>query len=384
MSGPRVVVASDKFKGSLTAAEVATALGAGISRSAPGAQVSRVPVADGGDGTLAAALEAGFERVEVMVEGPTGEPVRTAYARRGTTAVVELADASGLGRLPAGPDPLRASTTGTGQLLAAAADAGCREVVLGVGGSCSTDGGAGLAVGLGARVLDGRGRPVPPGGAGLASAALLDLVPAQDRLAGVHVVLASDVDNPLLGAAGAAAVYGPQKGATPADVARLEAALGHWADLVARTTGHDLRDVPGAGAAGGAGFGALALLDAEPRSGVETVLSLVGFDDAVAGADLVVTGEGSLDEQSLRGKAPVGVLAAARRHGVPVVAVCGRTTLSREALRAAGFDRVWSLADLEPDPQRSMTHAAELLARVGEDVGALVGCSSDRVTPVPR
>jgi glycerate kinase len=358
-----VLLATDKFKGSLTAAEVAAALGRGLAR--PGVSVSRVPVADGGDGTLDAALAAGFTRVPVRVTGPVGEPVDTAYARRGTTAVVELADASGLLRLPGATAPLTASTHGTGELVAAALDAGCGTVVLGVGGSCSTDGGAGLVTGLGGRVLDRSGAPVPPGGAGLARATALDLDPLRARLAKVRVVLASDVDNPLLGPAGAAAVYGPQKGATPDDVVRLEQALTSWADLVARTTGRDLRAVPGAGAAGGAGFGALALLGAELRSGVETVLELVGFDDAVREADLVVTGEGSLDEQSLRGKAPVGVLAAAARHGVPVVAVCGRTTLAPETLREVGFAGAHALTDLEPDPARCMTDAARLLTTLG-------------------
>jgi glycerate kinase len=365
----KVVVASDKFKGSLSAAEVAESLSRGLRGTAPAAQVTRVPVADGGDGTLAAALDAGFERCPVTVAGPTGVPVDTAYARRGGTAVVELADASGLVRLVDGPAPTSATTVGTGEVIGAAIDAGCREIVLGVGGSCSTDGGAGLAVGLGARVLDRAGGPVPPGGAGLTRAVELDLAPLRARLRGVRVILASDVDNPLLGGDGAAAVYGPQKGATPADVQTLDRALGHWADLVAATTGQDVRDEPGAGAAGGAGFAALSLLGAEMRSGIETVLELTGFDEAVAGADLVVTGEGSLDEQSLRGKAPVGVLRAAGRLGVPVVAVCGRTTLTPDALRAAGFVRTWALSSREPDPSRSMTRAAVLLEEVGRDLG---------------
>ena len=338
----RIVVASDKFKGSLPAAGVADALARGIHRVLPSASVVAVPVADGGDGTLAAAAAAGFTLVPVTVTGPTGEPVRSAYARRDGTAIVELADASGLDRLPGGFAALTAGTRGTGELVAAAVDAGCSVVVLGVGGSCSTDGGAGIAVALGARVLDGSGTPVASGGAALAGAATLDLAPVSARLAGVRVLVATDVDNPLTGPSGAAAVYGPQKGASPADVAVLDAALGRWADLVAATTGRDVREVPGAGAAGGAGFGALALLGAEVRSGIETVLDLVGFDDAAAGADLVVTGEGSLDAQSLRGKAPMGVLVAAGRLGVPVVAVCGRSLLTPDELSAAGLLRTWS------------------------------------------
>lgn len=369
----KTVIASDKFKGSLTAAEVASALTDGLRRARPGLEIVRVPVADGGDGTLAAALEAGFERCPVTVEGPTGEPVATAFARRGDVAVVELADASGLLRLPGPPAALTASTIGTGQLLAAAVDAGCTDIVLGVGGSCSTDGGAGILVGLGARILDSAGQSLPLGGAALVDAATLDTSPLRRRLDGVRITLACDVDNPLLGPSGAAAVYGPQKGASPEDVTTLEAALTAWAGLVAQTTGRDLRAAPGAGAAGGAGFAALAVLDATMRPGVRTVLELVGFDAVAADADLVITGEGSLDDQTLHGKAPVGVAAACRRLGVPVVAVCGRTTLSPAALQEAGFGRTWALTDLEPDAARCMADAGRLLRRLAREIGEGLG-----------
>jgi glycerate kinase len=374
----RVVVASDKFKGSLSARQVADALTTGLRAADPEIVVDRVPVADGGDGTLEAALSAGFELCPEVVDGPTGERVSTGYARRGDTAVVELADASGLGRLSAGLDPLGATTVGTGQLVAAAIAAGCTEIVLGVGGSSSTDGGAGLVVGLGGRVLDAAGRPVALGGAALADAASVDLGEIRRLLRGVDVVLASDVDNPLTGSEGAAAVYGPQKGASVSDVAVLDDALGHWADLVAAAVGSDLRDRAGAGAAGGAGFAAMAILGAQMRSGVDTVLDLVGFDEVVAGADVVVTGEGSLDEQSLRGKTPVGVVRRAARLGVPVVAVCGRTTLDDAALRAAGLAHVWSLAQRQPDPARSMAEAAELLVQIGVEMAGALPDVADR------
>ena len=334
----------------------------------PDVEVVRVPVADGGDGTLDAFVSAGFERHPVTVSGPRGEPVSTAYARRGDVAVVELADASGLGRLGAGLAPLGASTRGTGEAIRLAVEAGCREVVVGLGGSASTDGGAGLVTALGARILDTDGRPVPSGGAGLLEAARLDLGSLPDLLDGVAVTLASDVDNPLLGPDGAAAVYGPQKGASPADVELLEAALTRWADLVADATGRDLRDAPGAGAAGGTGFGAMALLGAQVRSGAATVLELVGFADALPGADLVVTGEGSLDEQSLRGKAPFAVLAGARATGVPTVVVCGRCTLAPDQVSGAGITRLWALTDREPDPARCMSRAGTLLEEVGEEI----------------
>lgn len=372
----RVVLASDKFKGSLSAVEVADALGRGLRRAVPTVDLVRVPVADGGDGTLDAFAASGFQRHPVTVSGPTGERVLTSYARRGDVAVVELADASGLGRLSAGPAPLRASTGGTGEVVLAAVRAGCREVVLGLGGSASTDGGSGLVAALGARILDEDGAPVPPGGAGLLRASRIDIGPAREVLTGVTLALASDVDNPLLGPEGAAAVYGPQKGAEPRDVDVLEAGLTRWADLVAATTGTDHRNTPGAGAAGGAGFGALALLGAELRSGVGTVLDLVGFDDLAAGADLVVTGEGSVDEQSLRGKAPFGVLNRARAVGVPVAFVCGRTTLTDRVLADAGVARWWALVDREPDPARCLAEAGALLEEVGAELGTWLPLSS--------
>ncbi|MEU0317100.1 glycerate kinase [Nocardioides sp. NPDC006273] len=364
----RVLVASDKFKGSLTAAEVAAAVGAGIRRGSPGVVVDAIPVADGGDGTLAAAESAGFVLVPVRVTGPTGEPVETTYARRDDVAVVELADASGLARLPGVPDPMRASSLGVGQAMAAAIDAGCRRIVLGIGGSASTDGGAGLLCGLGARLFTVAGNPAGPGGAGLEEVARIEVDELRRRLEGVSVTVACDVDNPLTGPTGAAAVYGPQKGADADQVRRLDAALGRWASLVASFTGTDLRGHPGAGAAGGVGFAALALLGAELRSGIELVLELVDFSARLDGAHLVVTGEGALDEQTLNGKAPAGVAAAAARAGVPVVAVCGVNDLEPDRLRAAGIGAAYALTDIEPDRQRCLTEGAVLLEQIAEQI----------------
>ncbi|MER6970161.1 glycerate kinase [Nocardioides sp. NPDC000445] len=366
----RVLVASDKFKGSLTAAEVAAAVSAGMRRGSPGVVVDAIPVADGGDGTLAAAESAGFVLVPVTVAGSTGEPVRTAYARRDDIAVVELADASGLARLPGVLDPMRASSLGTGQAMAAAIDAGCRRIVLGIGGSASTDGGAGLLCGLGARLFTVAGDPVGPGGVGLEEVARIEVDELRRRLDGVSVTVACDVDNPLTGPTGAAAVYGPQKGADADQVRRLDASLGRWASLVASFTGTDLRDHPGAGAAGGVGFAALALLGAELRSGIELVLELVDFASALDGAALVVTGEGALDEQTLNGKAPAGVAAAAARAGVPVVAVCGVNHLDHDRLQAAGIGAAYALTDIEPDLQRCLTEGAVLLEQIAERIAA--------------
>jgi glycerate kinase len=366
-----VLIAPDKFKGSLTAAEVAEALAAGVRRARPDVDLSLVPVADGGDGTVAAAVAAGFTEVPVTAAGPTGEPVDTRYARLGDLAVVEMADVSGLARLPDGvPAPMTATSRGTGEVLAAAIAAGCRRIVLGIGGSAGTDGGAGLVGALGARLLDRDGHPLPGGGGALASLASVDVAGLRERLHGISLTVACDVDNPLVGPRGAAAVYGPQKGAGPAQVVDLDDALGHWADLVADATGQDLRSTPGAGAAGGVGFAALALMGAELWPGIDLVLDLVGFRDRLPGAGLVVTGEGRLDEQTLHGKAPAGVARAARVAGVPVVAVSGQNTLDPSSLRAAGITAAYALTDLEPDVQRCVREAAPLLVRLGERIAA--------------
>lgn len=360
----RVVVASDKFKGTVTSAEVAAAVGVGVRRVCPDAGVVAVPVADGGDGTLAAAVAAGYTLVPVVASGPTGEAVRTGYARRDTTAVVELADVSGLVRLPGGVHaPLTATSYGTGELIAAAVDAGCTRIVLGIGGSACTDGGLGLISALAGTPLSGN------------RSALIDEnlpqreVPVQAvrrRLDGVEIVVACDVDNPLTGPRGAAAVYGPQKGADRHQVAQLDAALTEWADAVARANGRDLRDAPGAGAAGGVGFAAMALLGAELRPGIELVLEMVRFREQLVGADLVVTGEGALDEQTLHGKAVAGVAAAA--GGISVVAVCGVNRLDPEQLRTIGVSAAYALTDIEPDVRRCIAEPRPLLKALGERI----------------
>jgi glycerate 2-kinase len=367
----RIVIAPDKFKGSLSATRVAAAIAAGLRAEWPAAELVTIPVADGGDGTVDAAVAAGFERVPVTVAGPTGEPVHASYARSGEVAVVELACACGLMLLPGGRrEPLTASSFGAGQVLAAALEAGTRRVIFGVGGSASTDGGAGLLQALGARVLDSGGKPLGPGigGGALRDAASLDLSGLHPALRACSVILATDVTNPLTGPDGAAEVYGPQKGASPAQVIELASGLRHWAAVVAAATGTDRSRAPGAGAAGGVGFAALAVLGAEPRPGIGLVLDLAGFEEALADAALVITGEGSLDEQSLSGKAPVGVAQAAARRGIPVVAVVGRSTLTGAQLAAAGIGAVYPLTDLESDPVRSSSEASTLLERVGRTI----------------
>ncbi|WP_067897831.1 glycerate kinase [Nocardia vaccinii] len=366
---PRIVLAPDKFKGSLTARQVADAVAEGIRRIRPDADIVRVPVADGGEGTVDAAIAAGFEARTVRVTGPTGEQIRTSFAYNRSVAVVEAAAACGLYQLPGGVlAPLTATSRGVGELIRAALDTGCGTIILGVGGSACTDGGAGLLDALGASLLDADGRPVGPGGGALTDIADLDLHRLDPRVREAELVLASDVDNPLLGIRGAAAVFGPQKGAGPSEVAALEAGLAHWAELVAQHTGFDAADRPGAGAAGGIGFAALAVLGAHRSSGIDVLLDLVGFDRIVRGADLVVTGEGSLDAQTLHGKAPAGVAARAGRAGIRTIAVAGRQLLDEARLRAAGFAAAYPLTDLEPDTRRCQDEAAALLRRQGERI----------------
>ncbi|WLQ39539.1 glycerate kinase [Streptomyces laculatispora] len=365
MKTARVLVAADKFKGSLTAVQVAERVTAGLRRIAPEVRVETLPVADGGDGTVAAAVAAGFERREARVTGPLGEPVTAAYALRGTTAVVEMAEASGLQHLPEGVfAPLTATTYGSGELLLAALEAGARTLVFGVGGSATTDGGAGMLAALGARFLDADGNPVGPGGGGLAALASADLSGLDPRLAGIDLILASDVDNPLTGPKGAPEVYGRQKGATEGDIAVLDAALAHYASVL----GPDHAELPGAGAAGGIGYGALVALGARFRPGIDVMLDVLGFAPALARATLVITGEGSLDEQTLHGKAPAGVAAAARAAGIEVVAVCGRLALAPEALGRAGIRRAYALTELEPDPAVCMAEAGPLLERAAQSI----------------
>ncbi|GAA0213290.1 glycerate kinase [Saccharothrix mutabilis subsp. mutabilis] len=326
-----VVVAPDKFKGTLSAPRVAAAVERGLREAVPGLAVRSLPVADGGDGTVDAAVAAGFLRVGRWVTGPVGKPVAASFAVRGATAVVEVASAAGLALLDE-PAPLTATSRGVGELLVSALDSGARRIVLGVGGSACTDGGRGMLEAIGDR-----------------------------DFADVEVVLAGDVDNPLLGPSGAAAVYGPQKGATPEQVEVLEERLARYA----REIGPEYVDVPGAGAAGGIGFAALAVLGASRRPGIEVVLELVGFAEAVAGARLVVTGEGSLDAQTRHGKAPAGVASAA--GSVPTVAVAGRTSVDPAEL---GLRAAYALLDVEPDLTRCLAEPEPLLERLAGRIAA--------------
>ncbi|MDR0365716.1 MAG: glycerate kinase [Bifidobacteriaceae bacterium] len=357
----KVIVAVDKFKGSLTGAAARRA----VSETLAGAGLESVgfPLADGGEGTLDAVEEFGFESVPVVVPGPTGEPVSTRYARSGSTSVVELADACGMMRLPGGKlAPLDSSTVGLGRVMATAlADPSTESLVVGLGGSASTDGGAGLLAGLGAKLLDKNGCLVTPGARSLGAIEAIDLAPVREVLAGREIVLACDVSNPLLGPEGAVSVYGPQKGLLADAARRVEHNMSHWADVLAAACGQDCRDQPGAGAAGGTGFAALSALGARTLPGVALILELGRFGELLAGASLIVTGAGCIDRQDLMGKAVAGVCAAAQ--GVPVVAVCGQCTLTQPQLAELGLSAVYPLAGLATTPAEAMRNADSLLRR---------------------
>jgi glycerate kinase len=363
---PRVLLAPDKFKGTLTAAAVAYHLSAGIHSVRPEVEIAVVPVSDGGDGLLEALGRAGFVDVPVRASGPTGVPRETRYVRRGTEAVIEMAEVCGLAHLPGGRlVPATATSRGVGEVVAEALDAGCTEILIGVGGSASTDGGAGMVRALGARVLGPAGHALDEGGLALGRVTRLDLSGLDPRLKQTSISLACDVDNPLTGPTGAAAVYGPQKGADADLVASLDLALSAWAGAVAAATGRDLRETPGAGAAGGIGLAAMAVLGARLRPGAAVVQQLTGLEEALVGVDLVITGEGSLDAQTLNGKAPAGVAAAARRAGTPVVAVAGQCLLAAAALNGAGIRAAYSLVDEASRPEEPFDAPGPLLERLG-------------------
>ncbi|GAA4686285.1 glycerate kinase [Promicromonospora umidemergens] len=375
-----VVVCPDSFKGSLSAAEVASAVADGVLDAAPDAVVTRLPMADGGEGTLDALLAVwGGDALVTETVDAIGRPTsaRWAVSPDGRTAVVELAEASGLPGVSDAPlQPLHASTRGTGDVARAALDAGVAEILVCLGGSASTDGGSGILTGLGARLLDAAGRQVPDGGEGLASVAALDLAGLHPRAREVRWRLAVDVTNPLVGEHGAAHVFGPQKGARDGTAEFLDDALRHWSDVLERETGAAVAEVPGAGAAGGVPAGLIAVLGAEITPGAVLVAEAVGLPAALADADLVITGEGSFDSQSVNGKVADGVaqLAAASPTRPPVVVVAGQVLLPEAQARAAGIAAAFSIApgpvELDDLIARTAPRLRDLAAAVTSLVGA--------------
>lgn len=338
----KIVLAPDSFKESMTAAEVAAAMAEGARRAVPDAECIEVPLADGGEGTAEALISAlGAERRTVRVPGPLGALVDAEYGlTEHGLAVLEMASASGIELLaPPERDIMRSSTEGVAAMIRDALDAGATRFVVGLGGSATNDGGAGLLAGLGAALLNADGGPVTPAPVGLRRLARVDLSGLDPRLAEAQIEIACDVTNPLLGPNGASAVFGPQKGASEVQVEELDRILGGWADALESATGERFRDFPGAGAAGGLGFAFLAL-GATARRGIELVIDASGLEQHLEGADLVLTGEGSVDGQTLSGKTPYGVAQVAAHHGVPVIAFAGRVGPGAEQLLASGFDDV--------------------------------------------
>lgn len=363
----RILIAPDKFKGSLTAAEAAAAIAEGALRVYPDAVATQFPIADGGEGTLEAAVAAGYEERLNAVVGPILAPVGAAWAISKAddgrvTAVIETAQASGLAEMdPTPANALRAHSYGCGQLIAAALDAGANEIVLGLGGSAMTDGGSGALRALGLKPLDSAGNVVPLGGGSLSDVAALDASGLDPRLAATTFRIAVDVRNPLYGPEGAAHVFSPQKGANPDAVELLDAGLRNWASVLREATGRDV-NVPGAGAAGGFPASFLAFTDAALEGGFSLVAGLTGLAGQLGQADLVITGEGSMDSQSLTGKAPIALADAARERGIPVIVVAGRILVTPEELAEHGVVAAAQLLDVAPSPQDAIGNAAKYLA----------------------
>ncbi|WP_106401378.1 glycerate kinase [Actinocorallia populi] len=364
-----VVVCLDKFRGSATAAQACSWLAAGIRAAVPGIPVIERPLADGGEGTVEALAAAGYSLVRTTVMGPVeGMEVSAALAVRGTRAVVELAQASGLDLLRI-RSPLTATTYGTGQLIRTALDLGCTQIILAVGGSATTDGGAGMLTALGARLHDASGTQIPLGGGHLRDAVTLDLSGLDRRLAPTEFVLASDVDNPLLGRNGAAQVFAPQKGADPTQVEQLEDGLEHFSRLMTLRIGRDHTSSPGAGAAGGTGFAALTALEARWEAGSTFMLTELDVPRLLRAASLCVVGEGRFDAQSLRGKAPYSAMALARKAEVPVVLVAGDIALEDPDLTSLDLLHSYSLLETAETPEDSFTRTEALLTALGERIG---------------
>lgn len=383
-----VVFAPDSFKGSLSSVEVARALADGWARARPNDTLILAPLADGGQGTLAAiAAAGGWTWREAVASDPLGRPLVARWLRSadGGHAAVELAEASGLSCVaPPDRDPLRATTFGTGEVLRAVLDAGVRDVVLGIGGSATTDGGSGLLGALGTRLIDRAGTPGPPGGGGLTGLEQIDLTGLDPRLADVALRIACDVTNPLLGPAGAAATYGPQKGATPSQVAELDRALAHWADLLERVTPRDERDTPGAGAAGGTAFGLLCLRDRfralELVPGVDLVADATDLAGKLARADVVVTGEGRIDAQTAFGKTALGVARRAAELGIRCVAVGGGVEPEGVAALAGLGAEVYPVHERPIPLAEAIAAGAVPLVACGERLARSVGVAAGAPT----
>lgn len=372
----KIVIAPDSFKESLSAQAVAQAIEAGFRQVFPDAEYGCLPVADGGEGTVEAMVAAtGGRRIEAVVTGPLGQPVNAFYglAGDGRTAVIEMAAASGLALISReARDPWRTTSRGTGELILKALDDGARRLIVGIGGSATNDAGAGMLQALGVRLLDAQGLEIGAGGGELGRLDRIDVRGIDPRIAQSTIEVACDVDNPLVGPRGASAVFGPQKGATPEQVAALDANLSHFAAIVARDIGMAVADLPGAGAAGGMGAAMPAFLGARLRPGIDIVMEAVGLEDAIRAADLVITGEGRIDSQTIHGKTPIGVARVAKRHGKPVIAIAGCLSVDAAVVHAHGIDAVFSVLDQPCTLDEALRDAAGNVERTARNVAAVL------------
>jgi len=357
----KIVIAPDSYKGSASSSDIATWIESGIHSVIPDCETIKIAIGDGGEGSLDAVLQAGFTAHSVEVSGPLGNPVSALIAIKGDTALIEMAQASGLSQLPGGAkDALNASSFGTGQLILAALEKGATKIILAIGGTATTDAGAGALVALGAKLLDASDKVIAPGGAALNSCASIDTSGLDSRLAKISFTLASDVSNPLLGVNGAARVFSPQKGASPDQVEVLERSLSHFACLV----GGKFASAPGAGAAGGFGFMAFAFLRAQATSGIDLILDLVDFDSHLVGADLVITGEGRFDSQSVQGKAPWGILQRAEKLSIPTYLLCG----DADTHQGSRYKGIYTLTSIETNIDKCIANPAPLVTKVGVQI----------------
>ena len=354
----KIVIAPDSFKGSASSIDVATWIEAGIHSVIPDCETVKIAIGDGGEGSLDAVIAAGFTPIACEVSGPVGNHVEAHIALKGDTAFIEMAQASGLSQLPDKKlQPLTATSYGTGELIRLALDKGVKRIILAIGGTACSDAGAGALLALGAKLSDIDGHKIPPGGAALIGCAQIDTSELDPRLSHVSFTLASDVTNPLLGASGAARVFAPQKGATPQEVEILEKSLSHFASLV----GGEYASLSGSGAAGGFGFMAYAFLGATSASGIDVILDHVGFDSHLIDADYVITGEGKFDSQSVKGKAPWGILQRAEKRSIPVLLLCGDADISQ----GSRFRQIFTLTSLEPNVEKCISNPAPLIRELG-------------------
>ncbi|MGW9528187.1 glycerate kinase family protein [Paenibacillus terrae] len=376
MSEKTFVLAPDSFKESMTAKEVCIAMEKGLRKVYPAANYVHIPMADGGEGTVQSLVDAtGGQLRYIEVTGPLGEPVTAAYGLLGdgTTAAIEMASASGIHLVNKdNKNPLKTTTYGTGELIRECLNQGIRKIIIGIGGSATNDGGTGMAEALGARFLDAKGNTLPRGGGSLGELASIDISSLDERLQQVQLIVACDVTNPLCGAHGASHVFGPQKGATPEMVQQLDANLAHYADVVKRQLGKDVRDLPGAGAAGGLGAGLLIFTQAVLQKGIEIVIEYTGLKQKLANADIVFTGEGGIDFQTKFGKTPYGVAQAAKQSGKKVIAVAGYVGEGIDTLYQEGIDAVFGIVPGASELDKLLVEGPQNVERTCENIARLL------------